>query len=434
MIFIYCKSITNRIQYACEIIFKTILLVEYKITTSQEEFNNYTGPKITYGNNINLATDIQIEAVSILYETSISKQNSEAIEFNKYKALFATKGGTFPFDPFANAFFLVSRYEEYLPSVLDSHKRFKPENSVAFQRNFLKNPIVNLMAIDIKKLILEKHPNFFFKPIPYNFVPTLDIDNAFAYKNKGVLRNTLAIISLLFKLKFKKIYHRSRVLLGLLPDPYDSYEKQMNIHDQYGVKAKYFFLLGDYNSFDKNVNHRNKELISVIKQMNSKYDVGIHPSYYANYYESRVKKEINRLENIIEKPVEISRQHYLRIKFPETYQNLIKCGIKHDYSMGYSTQLGFRASICTPFPFYDISSETITNLIIHPFVAMDASFKFFLKVRASEVPYQVKPYYEIIKNLGGEMCVIFHNESIGAHKNWKNWINTYEGIIRMCLK
>ncbi|HTF81790.1 MAG TPA: hypothetical protein VL947_08695, partial [Cytophagales bacterium] len=140
------------------------------------------------------------------------------------------------------------------------------------------------------------------------------------------------------------------------------------------------------------------------------------------------------LEEIINTHVTTSRQHYLRLKLPDTYNNLLTCGIKDDYTMGYSTQTGFRASICTPYPFYNLKNEQRTDLTVHPFVAMDSTFKYALKVRSSEVPYQIKPYYEIIKQLGGELVVIFHNESMGSHKIWKNWENTYENIIRMCVK
>lgn len=435
MVLIYCKSITNRLKYACEIVFKTILLTEYKITEDVNLFQSHNGPKISYGNGLNVSADLHIEAVKLLFENTITKQSYDSIDVLDYKAIFPVTNGDLPYDIFANAFYLVSRYEEYLPTVLDNHKRYKPESSVAFQKNFLKLPVVNMMALHLKDLILAKHPEYYFKPIPYTFVPGIDIDNAFAYKHKGFLRSFVSFSNLLVKFKFKKFMNRAKVVLGFAPDPYDSYDKQNSLHDQYNVRAKYFFLLGDYNSFDKNINYRNKYLQAIIKKVSLKHDVGIHPSYHANYYDKRVNKEIDRLKGILGvNQITESRQHYLRLKFPETYQNLIACGIKHDYTMGYSTQLGFRASICTPFPFYDINKETQTELIVHPFVAMDATFKYFLKIRASEVVYHIKPLYEIVKKVGGEMGVVFHNESIGSHKNWKNWHSTYENLLRMCVK
>ena len=67
-----------------------------------------------------------------------------------------------------------------------------------------------------------------------------------------------------------------------------------------------------------------------------------------------LKKEKMRLENIINTPVTFSRQHFLRLSIPETYQNLIDLDIEEDYTMGYAKYAGFRASTCTPFYFFDL--------------------------------------------------------------------------------
>lgn len=136
MVLIYCKSITNRLKYACEIVFKTILLTEYKITEDVNLFQSHNGPKISYGNGLNVSADLHIEAVKLLFENTITKQSYDSIDVLDYKAIFPVTNGDLPYDIFANAFYLVSRYEEYLPTILDNHKRYKPESSVAFQKIF----------------------------------------------------------------------------------------------------------------------------------------------------------------------------------------------------------------------------------------------------------------------------------------------------------
>ena len=80
----------------------------------------------------------------------------------------------------------------------------------------------------------------------------------------------------------------------------------------------------------------------------------MHPSYFSLKDAAILKKEKLRLENIINTPVTFSRQHYLRLSIPETYQNLIDLDIEEDYTMGYAKTVGFRASTCTPFYFYDL--------------------------------------------------------------------------------
>ena len=41
--------------------------------------------------------------------------------------------------------------------------------------------------------------------------------------------------------------------------------------------------------------------------------------------------------------------------------------------MGYPDTIGFRASTCTPFLFYDLDFEVQTPLMIHPYQLMDFS-------------------------------------------------------------
>ena len=74
-----------------------------------------------------------------------------------------------------------------------------------------------------------------------------------------------------------------------------------------------------------------------------------------------MKKEKNRLEGITNMQTKRSRQHYLRFSLPETYQQLIDLEIEEDYSMGYASHVGFRASTCTPFYFYDLDFEIQTS-------------------------------------------------------------------------
>jgi hypothetical protein len=66
-----------------------------------------------------------------------------------------------PFDIFSAAFYLMSRYEEYLPSIRDKHDRFDAKQSLAYKENFLHQAVVDRWAIQLEKLILEKYSESF---------------------------------------------------------------------------------------------------------------------------------------------------------------------------------------------------------------------------------------------------------------------------------
>ena len=77
-------------------------------------------------------------------------------EWNGLKAFFKT-GWDIPFDIFAASFYLLTRYEEYLPHEKDKYGRYAHVNSLAFKENFLHLPLINLWIQELIKLIQQKY-------------------------------------------------------------------------------------------------------------------------------------------------------------------------------------------------------------------------------------------------------------------------------------
>ncbi|MBX9852232.1 MAG: polysaccharide deacetylase family protein [Cytophagaceae bacterium] len=432
MIIIHVAEITNRVQFTFDLIFKEILKVSYHLTTDKEEFLKSEHPKFSYGKT-KLNGSLCFHAVDLLFEKEIRKQPVEFRQWNNLCVFFNVENDKLPFDLFAAAFYLVSRYEEYLPHSRDSHNRYRAEESAAFKGGFLDRPIVNLWAIELKKILKAHFPDLEFPYSGFSFTPTIDIDNAYAYKYKGWLRITSALLERLITFKFKKLTSRLSVHAGYKRDPYDSYERQNHIHKIYNLKPLYFILLGNYGRFDKNLSYKNEKFRDLIRSISQRATVGLHPSYGSNRSEIQLYKEKERLEDILGTIVVKSRQHYLRLQFPDTYRKLIKAGIKEDYSMGYTSKVGFRASTCTPFYFFDLEENNITDLKIFPFAVMDSTLKFYLRFRSKDVIAFLKPMVDEVKQMGGNFIFVFHNESIGNEREWKNWGDIYEKVIKLCL-
>jgi hypothetical protein len=403
------------------------------MTVDKDEYFNYTGPKLVY-RKTPLDKGLFFYSADLLFEKGIKFQNLHVSTYDGLRIFFTNENyGCLPFDPFAAAFYLVSRYEEYAIRNRDGHNRFDHNYSIAKRNNFLYVPVVNYYAELIKGKILEMFPSTVFQELQYKFQPTLDIDNAFAYKNKGFLKLITTMGSSLLKMKFKDILFKIKVYVGREPDPYDTYEKQVAIHSKYRIKPIYFFLLGDYGKYDRNLPYENPAMKATIQYIAGHYEIGMHPSYQSNRKTSQFVKEKKRIESTLAKTVTKSRQHFLKLKLPDTYENLLAHGIKEDFSMGYSKDIGFRAGICSPFYFYNLKEEKMTELLVHPFCVMDSTLKFHLKIRSSEILYTIKPLFEHVKAVKGELVTVFHNESFGTHKVWKNWGDVYESVVKLAL-
>jgi hypothetical protein len=191
--------------------------------------------------------------------------------------------------------------------------------------------------------------------------------------------------------------------------------------------------LGDYGINDKNLPSNNRNLQKLIKHLNDYSEVGLHPSFGSNNNPDRVRKEVSRLSQITHREVKSSRQHFSRLHFPSTYKTLVENGITSDYSMGYHNQIGFRASISTPFFWYDIDSETETNLLIYPYTFSESLFRFTLKLSPEEALIKITELIQEFRITKGTFVSMFHNESLGDYGIWKGWKSLYEKVIKIAL-
>lgn len=429
MLLIYTHKITHRNKYAFNLVFKDILGVDFTLSDDSEQLKNYTGAKLSYTHQA-VAEELHFTARHLLFETGITEQNIATFDHRGSKVFFATgKASALPFDVFAAAFYLVSRYEEYLPHIRDEHDRFDAKDSLAFASDFLQKPVVNIWAQWIRELIATRFPEIIFPEKKYEFVSTIDVDNAYAYREKGLTRSVGGYLKSLSQFNFPEVRERSRVLLGLQKDPYDTYDFQLGILKKYKFKSIYFFLLGDYGVNDKNLPIESKKFQSLIKMLGDYAQVGIHPSYGSNKSTEQLKKEVMRLSKVLHREVTQSRQHFLKLTLPETYRNLIDLDITDDYTMGFASQVGFRASICTPFNFYDLDMELETKLKVHPFAVMEGTLKYYMKVRPEDAMSKIRPLIDEVKAVNGMFMSLWHNDTLNDQKLWKGWQKVYVEMV-----
>jgi hypothetical protein len=97
--------------------------------------------------------------------------------------------------------------------------------------------------------------------------------------------------------------------------------------------------------------------------------------------------------------------------------------------MGYGTTNGFRASITTPYYWYDLKNEEKTQLLIHPFCFMDANSYYEQKLSAEEALNELMHFYNAVKSVNGTMITIWHNNFLGSDEMFKGWKEVYEKFV-----
>lgn len=184
---------------------------------------------------------------------------------------------------------------------------------------------------------------------------------------------------------------------------------------------------------DKNISIKNSEFQDLIKRLGDYANIGIHPSFSSYLDNKRLREEIRRLSNILNREITMSRQHFLRLNMPVSYQKLIELDITDDYTMGYASLPGFRAGICDTFRFYDLEHDVPTSLNIHPFALMDGTMRDYLDLSTTESYALAVELLQAVKDVNGTFILLWHNETLSDEKRWKGWITLYRKILDYAL-
>ena len=427
---ILLPKITGRILYIFELVLGRLLGLEFELTTDASRFKSHEGPKLHYGTQ-RLGDEPFIKADELLFERHIHEQSFRTVAFEDTVAPYAVfgEGNLLPFDVFAASFFLVSRYEEYLSQVHDKYGRFQAESTWMFENGMLHKPLVNIWAKSLGNKLSSAYPKLRVRQPKFTFVPTYDIDAAWAYKHKGGYRTVGAFLRDLAAGNRDEIRERHQVLRGKRNDPFDSFDFMFELQKEFKLSPIYFILCGDYDTNDKNISIRKAAFQSLIKRLGDYADVGIHPSFSSYLDIDRMRTEVERLAEVLHRPVTKSRQHFLRMNLPRSYQKLIELDISDDYTMGFASQAGFRAGIADTFRFYDLENDMVTNLLVHPFALMDGTMRDYLNLGVDASLTLAKRIVDEVKAVGGTFIYLTHNETLGGEKRWAGWPEMYRQLL-----
>ena len=435
---IFCPVLSSRVAYTFSLLFEWVFPLKYRLTTNLDEWKAWSGPRIQYGPTRFKDHSLAIPSGHLLFEEAIRPQDIIVERLYTLPFFFKLEGGgsfDLPFDLPALCFYLSTRYEEYLPFKADNHQRFPASESLAHREGFLRMPLINTWVFHLVEKLENAFPGTHFPRPAFRFLPTFDIDMAWAYRYRPWWLQLGGTAKALWTGQLQSIIRRWQTLLGIRPDPFYTFEYLRNLHPPNKMPTPiFFFLLADYGPFDKNTSIRKSGFRKLIADLAEDYDLGIHLSYRSNTDEACIPKEINRLKEITTQSVYRNRQHFLKLRFPDTYRRLFQYGIQEDYSMGYADDIGFRASIASPFPWYDLATEQATPLIIHPFALMEVSMQKYLLWSPEESWPHVYQMLEEVKRVGGFFATLWHNNSLSDLPESRSWRTFYERLLEQAGK
>ncbi|HEY8399306.1 MAG TPA: polysaccharide deacetylase family protein [Flavihumibacter sp.] len=430
---IYSPEPSPRLQYVVDFISQELLLNDAAFTTDPEVFRHYDGIRINYSKQSFDHSEYHIYPHGLLRETGVAKQMIEMTQWNGLPAFFPTAGKHIGFDLFAAIFYLLSRYEEYLPHEKDGFGRFSHTSSLAWQQGFLDRPLINEWLEKWTEELSQLFPGVVFRRRSYKFIPTYDIDMLYSFRGKALWRNMGGAVRSILNGQLGEALLRWKVLRGKERDPYDAYEWLDALHLYCRVKPIYFFLVAQkQKGLDKNIPTSYKPFQELISYHASNYKIGLHPSWQSSVEDGNtiIREEKEWLEVVADREIDKSRQHFIKFSLPDGYQRLLDVGIRQDYSMGYGTVNGFRASVASSFLWYNLDTNSVTPLRVYPFCFMDATARFQQKLNPQQAYTELMKYYVAVKKVKGCFITIWHNNFLGTDRDYEGWRDVYEIFMK----
>lgn len=429
---IYSPTITHRLNYLADFTGRYLTGQPARITSDPAEYCAAAGPRINYSAERITTDEVWVAPHGLLSESGLQEQATACFEWKGYPAFFQTNGDI-PFDMFAAIFFLLSRYEEYLPHGKDSYGRFAHTQSLACREGFLDQPLVNHWLVMLGKELEHRFPGFTIAEQRFRFIPTYDIDEAYSFRYKQWWRSAGAALKDLARGQWKRFAQRRRVLNGLETDPYDAFSWMDDLHRpaRDKVHPRYFFLVADVTKgYDRNNPPDQPHIQALVRRLAEDYPAGLHPSWQSGDDPALLQQEKDRLERMTGIKISASRQHYIRFELPRTYRTLAEAGIREDYSMGYGSINGFRASVASPFYWYDLEREQTTALLLYPFCFMEANAFFEEGLSAMQALDEMYRYYHAVRKVNGLFITVWHNTFLGTDPLYRGWREAYAQFFR----
>lgn len=428
MILVYSHKITPRLTYVFRQIFIRILELPVDFTSSIEKFVSHSGPKLSYTHQP-LGKEFFIASHELLFQKGIQEVPIEVSNWSGLPAFF--KLGTssqLPYDLFAASFFLMSRYEEFLPHIKDELGAFLPYQSLASKNNFLEMPLIDLWAVRLKDKLHE-----FFPELPHvswkkpNFQPIVYVVNPYKYQNKSLLLKLADSITALWHLDFLSLIEQILVILGLRKDPHNNFEELKALFKSFGNQPIYFFLFAKNTFYDRGASIRNFSFRTLVKNISDTNDVSLLVSYNGQEDAKTLFSERNHLKKLILKKINRTRFNYGLLSASSGYYSLMEHEIQKDYSMGYLGEIGYRASTAVPFYFYDLNNDLQTSLKIHPVVADEVGLRKFSDHKAFK---KLEQLYENLPTRSAIHGVSFSNAILNATELKNTWREKFINYLR----
>jgi len=428
MLLIRVDDPSPRAQYALKHLLGRMTSWSVAFAASEEEFRSSTLPRMRYGARADAndpalvlhASGALARTGTVLGEPSVGMEAGIPI-------LYPSSAGD---DPVAGTFYLLSRCEEFLATHHDVHGRLPSDAHFAVRNGFEQIPVIDHWMWRLVGALRARFPELPEPTTTYRHIMTVDVDNGTMVLGRPRWKQAGAIVRGLVRGDLTEVRARVQVLSGRSADPFDRYDQLVQLARSGQVDRMIAFLLmrGE-GAFDHASDHRHALMRKRVIEMDDAFEVGLHPSYASSADHAIAHEDRARLEGIVKHPVRISRQHFLRWRFPSTLAYLNEQEFTEDHTMGFSDRPGFRAGTCTPFPWYDLEHERETDLMLWPFAVMDSALHDRMGMGPEDAARTMCAVSDAVRAVKGTFVSVWHDRFLSGYADWRGWPEALNTVV-----
>jgi len=424
VILVHLESPSPRARYVFHHLIEGLLGWSMREVEDPIRFRDANGPKLRYGAE-DEPSAICLQACGILEEKGIRPWRVERAGHGGLPLILLDGVWDLP----GAVFWLLSLYEEQLPGERDAHGRLPSSCRSLFKLELERTPVVDRWALDLAGRMIERWPAL---PAPnrrYAHHVTVDVDNGMRYLGRPLLRQIGASAKEVVAGRFPQLAERWRVLTGAQRDPYDRYEEVVRLCRERTARLLFFFLVRGGTRHDHAASSAHAVLRARVRMAAECAEVGIHPSYRTSEDADLLAHEIGLLRSLINRPLHISRQHFLRYRIPDTLYRLERLGITEEHSVGSSDRAGFTTGTCTPFPYYSILEERRTAITMHPFAVMDSALHDHRGLGTDEAFAEYRSCIDAVRAVQGTLITVWHDRFLAGADDRHSWPALFERVL-----
>jgi peptidoglycan/xylan/chitin deacetylase (PgdA/CDA1 family) len=375
--------------------------------------------------------------------------------YTKKKPDFIIQEGRIGFDIIGAIFWLLSRREETESSWRDQWGNFTPAMSVLKELGLLQTPVVNYwiqaianyieQQLGIRRLPAWKNGMRFAVCLTHD-VDLVTLDSVKEkFRAYELLRNGLAGTRTKFNIVVSPLYavlKRCRDLT--LTNPCWRLEKWLRLEERYNVRSTFFFFsetvhkrhyvdawyrYDDKIVFDDHIMTAG-EMIREIAM--GGWEVGLHGSYSTSEEISELREQKERLERVLCHDVKSIRHHFLRFDAKLTPVVHQKTAFESDTTLGFNSDIGFRAGVGYPFKLWDWEQQREASTWEIPLIIQDGALfrKDFLEVATAQQAFDICiRLIDEIEKTEGLITLLWHSHTI-ADGRYPEWFKAYELLLQ----